>query len=418
MHHTNKAYQWVPSLYFVQGLPFALATIVATILYKELNINNATISLYISIFNLPWILKPLWTPYLEIIATKRKWLLVMQYMIAISILLLVLVLYSSYFLFYSFILFSSIAFFSATYDAASDGFYFLNLNATQQAYYVGIRTLFYQIARLFCSGILIMLIGTCQHYYTITTSWQLGLVSMALVLILFALYHAKILPHIESSQTKKQQAYSKTIHIFFDVFRTFFTLPHIKTFVVFLLLYNAAEAQLLRIVPLFLLDKTISGGLDFSITQTGFIYGLCGSFAVTIGAIIAGWFIGATTLKRSLILITFIATIANSSYFFLSYLHINNLWLASGIIIAGQFCFGLATSAYMVFLMKMCNSEKYKTTFYAIGTALMALGVMLFGIFSGFLQQTLTYNGFFLWIIALSSVILLYTIYVAKKIIP
>jgi MFS transporter, PAT family, beta-lactamase induction signal transducer AmpG len=240
---------------------------------------------------------------------------------------------------------------------------------------------------------------------------------------MFALYHSKILPKTETNSLAnlptKTQPYKNIFHAFFAVFKAFFTLPHIKTLIIFLLLYNAAEAQLMRIVPLFLLDKTTNSGLGLTTIQIGLIYGLCGGIAITIGAILAGWIIGKTALKQSLIPITCLASIANCGYILLPYL-INywphhNAYLATTVIIFGQFCFGLATSTYMVFIMKICEHEKYKTTFYAIGTALMSLGIMFFGAISGIMQQLLTYTGFFLWIIFLSSVIMLYTLYTAKK---
>lgn len=405
METKQKPYLWVPSLYFVQGLPYATVMLLSIILYKNLGINNTTIVFFTSMLYLPWILKPLWAPLLEIFSTKRNWIVTTQ---LIFILLPILLLIFLPIFGISLLCFFILAFTSATYDTASDGFYLLNLNPQQQAYFVGIRTVFWQAARVLCSGGIVTLVGLISLQYSKITAWRIGFAILATIFLIFAIYHRLILPHTETHKAPGSK------HSFGHIVKNFFTLPHVILATVFLLVYNGAEAQLMRIIPLFLLDKFSVGGLNINTMDVGIVYGFFGTIALLAGVFAASSYISRTSLKQNFAKITLITLILNCCYLFLSYLHPHNLFFITSIIVVAQFGAGMANGAYMIFIIKTFGISEYKTTYYAIATAIMALGIMLFGAISGWLQQLLGYNLFFVWIVLLSFIIYCFTLHTKK----
>ncbi len=406
MENKPKPYLWIPSLYFVQGLPYAAVMVLSIIMYKNLGISNTTIVFFTSLFYLPWILKPLWAPLLDIFATKRTWIINAQ--IVFIILCIAMIIFLPIFG-VSLICFFVLAFTSATYDTASDGFYLLNLNPQQQAYYVGIRTVFWQAAKVICTGGIITLVGLISIFYTKVTAWRIGFAILALIFLMFGIYHKITLPQTEKSQKQRSQ------NSFWHIIKNFFTLPNVMLATVFLLIYNAAEAQLMRITPLFLLDKFSIGGLNINTMEVGIIYGFFGTVALLFGVLAASSYISRTSLKQNFGKITFITLCLNCGYLLLSYWQPHNLFIITGIIIITQFGAGLANAAYMIFIIKIFGVSEYKTTYYAIATAIMALGIMMFGAISGWLQQLLGYNLFFAWIILLSFLVYCFTIYTTKR---
>jgi len=81
--HINP-WAWVPSLYFVEGLPYVAVMTIAVILYKKLGVSNTDIALYTGWLYLPWVIKPFWSPMVDLVCTKRWWIVAMQAMLAIA----------------------------------------------------------------------------------------------------------------------------------------------------------------------------------------------------------------------------------------------------------------------------------------------------------------------------------------------
>jgi MFS transporter, PAT family, beta-lactamase induction signal transducer AmpG len=411
-----KNYLWIPSLYFVQGLPYAIVTVLATIMYKAFGINNIENTFYVSLLVLPWVIKPLWSPLIEIFATQKAWVMWMQGLFVALVLLIAASLFSAYFVFFSVILLVLLAFCSATYDIASDGFYLSNLNPEKQAFYVGIRSLFYQLARMFCSGALVIFIGFVTAHYSKETAWCGGYFLIATVFAVFVIYHSTTLPQQKKLRSNSCQSYMDITAAFLRVFRCFIQLPHVMVLLIFLAIYNAGEVQLMRIIPLFCLDKIEQGGLGLSIEKFGFIYGFLGAALLMLGFLLSGLVVSRLTVRRSIIPITLVVCLTNFGYLILGNWQISNVWIISAIIIIAQFGFGLSNGVYMSFMLHRFGAEEYKAAFYAIGTGFMALGAMFFGAISGFMQQQLNYSGFFIWIFLLGLGILFYTIYTVKQI--
>lgn len=400
----------------MQGLPFAIVMLLSTIFYKKCGITNSKITFYISLLQLPWVLKPLWAPLVEVIGTKKKWITYVQLLLSLLTLLIVASLSSDNFFLLSLTTFFAMAFASATFDIASDGYYLQALSLESQAFYVGIRNLCYHFARIFAVGGIVMLVGMLGDYFGRNQSWQIGFLLLVVTFIVFAYYHLAMLPEQEQFKVCKKVALSDIIGTFFQIFKEFTKIPRVLTLVGFLLIYNAVEVQIIRISPLFFLDPIKAGGLGLSVMQVGFLIGILDSASVMIGAIIAGFVLAKLTVKRCLVPITILVFLTNFGYLILSYFKLNNLWLIASVVMVVHFGFGVMNSAYMTFLMRIFSAEKFRTSFYAIGTALMAMGMMFFGSFSGYLQHLFSYHGFFIWIVILGMGVLFDTIYTVKTV--
>lgn len=419
MKRLSEDSYWVPTLYFTQGLPFAVVSFLAAIVYKEFGVNNGLIALVTSLLGLPWMLKPFWSPLLEIIATKKTWIIRTQVSMAVLLFLLAISFsfFGNWFFSISIILFIGLAISSATFDIASDGYYLLNLDMQKQAFYVGVRTLFYQLARLFCAGGIVMLIGWVQRDLSRAVAWNVGFGLIAFVMGLFTIYHLIILRETEKPKNARFIDFFAIARVFSKVFNSFFALKGIILLIIFLLIYNAAESQLLKIVPLFLLDGVQNGGLGLNATAVGFIFGFLGTAAMMVGAMVSGWLMQKYSCARVLIPITLILSIVNCGYLIMDSFQIRELYLVALIVILAQLGFGLASGVYMAFLMNLFSKQKYFTSYYAFGTAIMAVGMTVFGICSGYLQLWLAYKYFFWWIAIFGGMIFIFTQIASKKII-
>ena len=163
----ENPWKWVPSLYFAEGLPYVIVMTLSVVMYKRMGMSNTDIALYTSWLNLPWVIKPLWSPFVDLVKTKRFWIITMQLLIGAGLAGVAFTIPSPHFFQTTLAVFWLIAFSSATHDIAADGFYMLGLSTHQQAFFVGIRSTFYRIATIVGQGLLIMLAG---HFERVTSS--------------------------------------------------------------------------------------------------------------------------------------------------------------------------------------------------------------------------------------------------------
>ncbi len=414
--HKKPIYQWLLSLYFIQGLPFGLVTTVSSILYKTLGVSNMDNIFFTSLLALPWAIKPILSPMLEILSTKKKIIITTQLLIGLMCLLLAFSVNLSYFFMTSLWLLFSIAVLSTIYDITSDGFYLINLSDKQRAYYVGIRSFCYQSAILMASGLAVMAAGFIFFYLDKKTTWELIFLFFSGLFLLLAIYHHYFLPEAENIKFEFKQHHIKSIFSQSLLILTKFTkLPHITLIALFLVFYNSTQGQLIKVVPLFLLDSLQQGGLQLSTSEVGFIYGGVGAAAIMLGALCSSFFIARYSIKSLLRLFTLLTVICNLGYILISADQAQNLWVISSVISLGKFSFGLSNSAYFVYLIKCVSDKEYSMTFYAIGTALMSLGAALSGIFSGYIEYRIGYTYFFIWILLLGLIIFFYTLFFVNR---
>lgn len=403
-----KPWTWIPSLYFAQGLPYVVVTTVAVIMFKRLGISNSDIALYTSGLNLPWVIKPLWSPLVDLLKTKRWWIVIMQIVIGAGLGGIALSIQGPDFLRYSLAFMWLLAFSSATHDIAADGFYMLALDATKQAYFVGIRNTFYRLAVIAGQGLLVMFAGVLEKHYAITQpeniaipeAWSATFYLLTLIFTLLFLYHHILLPRPTRDtlhQAGEKTTLSTVIREFGNVFADFFRKKHILSALAFILLYRFAESQLVKLASPFLLDPPATGGLGLSTTEVGFIYGTIGVIALTLGGIAGGILMAKKGLRPLLWWMTAAMNLPNIVYLYLAIARPSDLSLISSCIAIEQFGYGFGFTSLTYFMM-LFSAGRHQTAHYALCTGFMALGMMLPGMISGWIQELSGYQNFFLWI--------------------
>lgn len=393
----RAAWAWIPSLYFAQGIPYVVVMTLSTVLYKNLGISNTDIALYTSWLYLPWVIKPLWSPLVDLFRTKRFWIVTLQCTIGVAFALVALTLPGPRFFQLSLAVFWLMAFSSATHDIAADGFYLLALPPGQQAAFVGVRSTFYRLATLSAQGGLVFLAGRWQEATgSVVQAWSLVFGLLAIVFLAVGAYHFFALPKPASDRpTASGQSLGRE---FFDVFAQFLRKPGIPTILAFLLLYRLAESQALKLLSPFLLDSRAAGGLGLTTRQVGIVYGTVGIIALTIGGLLGGWVISLHGLKRWLWPMIIAMHVPIATFLLLAIYQPANLWIVATALATEQFGYGFGFTAYMLYMMLVADGP-HKTAHYAICTGFMALGMMLPGMAAGWIEDHIGYVKFFLWVL-------------------
>jgi MFS transporter, PAT family, beta-lactamase induction signal transducer AmpG len=396
-------WSWVPTLYFTEGLPYIIIMTVSVIMYKKLGISNEDIALYTSWLYLPWVVKPLWSPFIDIFRTKRKWVITMQFIIAAGLAVVALVIPLPNFFFITIIVFGLLAFCSATHDIAIDGFYMLALSEDKQAFFVGIRNTFYRIAMITGQGLLIIFAGHLENILPKNSSghvplaWTIPFLTASVLFFLFFIYHKFILPKPADDKPAKS-VQSKTIfEEFIKSFKKFFEKDKILIILGFLLFYRLGESQLVKLSPVFMLDSRTAGGLGLSTSDVGFIYGTIGIIALIIGGILGGILIARFGLKKMLWVMVAAINVPDLVYVYMSFTQPENISIVYLCVAVEQFGYGLGFTAYTMYMIYIAAGE-FKTSHFALATGFMALGMMIPSMFSGMIQSTIGYKYFFIWV--------------------
>ncbi len=389
---------WVPSLYYAEGIPYVIVMAVSVIMYKRLGISNTDIALYTSWLYLPWVIKPLWSPVVDIFKKKRNWIIVMQLIVGAGLAGVALTIPVSNFFQYSLAFLWLVAFSSATHDIAADGFYMLGLSQHDQAWFVGIRSTFYRLSMITGQGVLVILAGFLETSTgDIPLAWSITFFIIAGLFILFFVYHKFILPYPSTDVSARKDESSSVLNEFFKTFAAFFKKKNIGIILGFILLYRFAESQLIKLASPFLLDPQDVGGIGLTTTEIGLVYGTIGIICLTLGGIVGGIVIAKHGLKFWLWPMIIAINLPDLVYVFLSYTQTTDLWLISLMVGIEQLGYGFGFTAYMLYLIYISEGE-YKTSHYAIATGFMALGMMIPGMWSGWLQELIGYQHFFIWI--------------------
>ena len=387
-------WRWVPTLYFAQGIPYVVVMTLSVVMYKNLEVSNTDIALYTSWLYLPWVIKPLWSPLVDMLRSKRWWIVVLQAAIGASLALAALAIPMPHFFQLTLAVFWLMAFSSATHDIAADGFYMLALPERTQAAFVGVRSTFYRLAMIAGQGALVVLAGTLRDASgSFTQAWSVVFFVLAAMFVAAALLHHVVLPRPAVDHAAPRSA--EFVQEFFAVFAAFFRKKDIAVILTFLLLYRFAEAQLLKLVAPFLLDARTVGGLGLTTQQLGIAYGTVGVLALTVGGILGGLYISRVGLKRALWPLLFAMHVPNGAYVALAVWLPQSLWWTSAAIAVEQFGYGFGFTAYMVYMLMIASQDAaHRTAHYAICTGFMALGMMLPGMAAGWLQTQLGYTNF------------------------
>ncbi len=388
---------WVPSLYFAQGIPYVMVMTLSVVMYKRLGISNSAIAFYTSWLYLPWVIKPIWSPLVDITWTKRFWVVTTQFLVSAGLGFVAVSLLSRSFLFASLLLFGLIAFASATHDIAADGFYMLSLSPHEQAWWVGMRSTFYRAAMLFGSGLLVVFAGMLEDKLgKIPVAWSLTLGLSALLFLGFSCWHTFVLPRPETDYAATSG--QSLGHGFLFTLKSFFEKPGIGLALAFMLLYRFDEAQLVKVISPFLLDSRGAGGLGLTTSQVGLAYGTVGVAALTGGGLLGGFTAAKYGLKTMLPYMVCSMYLPKLAFIFLSLLQPAHFLVCCGAIALEQLGYGFGFTAFMLYLLYFSKGP-HPTAHYAMCTGFMALGMMIPGLWSGWLAEHLGYRRFFIWVL-------------------
>ncbi len=391
----NTGWKWIPSLYFTEGLPYIMVMSVSLVMYKNLKLSNSEITLYTGLLYLPWVIKPFWSPFIDIIKTKRWWIITCQIMIGGGMFGIAFSLQTDFYISISLAFMWIIAFSSATHDVAADGFYMHALKEQEQSFFVGIRSMFYRLAIWFGNGIVVMVAGFIYKYTNFKQAWSICFIALAGIFILMSYLHKKTLPIPLTEMNSK--SLKKIFSELGKAFYTFFTKKNIAVIILFIFFYRFGEAQLSKLAQPFMLDTMEKGGLGLTTEMVGFIYGTIGVIALITGGILGGIVISKQGLKFWIWPMALAMKLPDIVYVLMSIYKPDNLYLITTSVAIEQLGYGFGFTAFMMYLIMIADS-KYKTTHYAFATGIMALGMMLPGMVSGWIQEQYGYTNFFVWV--------------------
>ncbi len=391
---------WVPSVYFTQGLPYALVISVSPVLYKRLGLDNTQIAFYTGWLYLPWIIKPLWSPVVELMRSKRWWIVTMQMLMGCGFAAIGLTIPTDGCLPWSLTFFWLLAFSSATHDIAVDGMYMLGLPERSQAFFVGIRSTFYRLAMLAGQGGVVIAAGRLENTLGgVKPAWMLAFLGTSALLFLLSLYHFRTLPR--PNEDHPPGIPGGLGMEFRNTFKQFFTQKNIGWILAFILTYRLGESQLVKIAPLFLLDPPAEGGLGLQTSHYGLVYGVVGLIALLGGGILGGMATSRNGLKSWIWVMLVCMNLPNLAYVYLSWLQPESIWIITACVALEQLGYGFGFTGLILLLIHVSKGP-YQTAHYAIGTGLWSLGMMLPGMISGWIQSWLGYPVFFFWVMLAS----------------
>ena len=406
--NTRNPISWVPSVYFAMGLPFVVLNMVSVLMFKGLGISDAQIALWTSLIMLPWTLKFLWSPFLEIFKTKKFFVVLTQIVTGVGFGLVALSLQLPSFFAVCIALLAIIAFSGATHDIATDGVYMSELNKQEQAKYIGWQGAFYNIAKIVASGGLVWLAGwlltkfsegggaEVQQEATVK-AWMTVMFILGAVMLLLGFYHARILPSGGKQEEVQKYTASETLKRLLEVIGDFFKKKHIWYYIAFIIIYRLAEGFVMKIVPLFLKAGREVGGLGLNEQEIGLYYGTYGAAAFVVGSLLAGYYISHKGLSKTLFSLCCIFNLPFVAYTLLAIYQPESGLLIGGAIVLEYFGYGFGFVGLMLFMMQQVAPGKHQMAHYAFASGIMNLGVMLPGSISGFVSDWLGYESFFIF---------------------
>ena len=400
---------WVPSVYFAMGLPFVVLNIVSVLMFKGMGIRDGQITFWTSLIMMPWTLKFLWSPFLEMYKTKKFFVVLTQLVTGLGFLLVGLVLHLPWFFSLCIFLMAIIAFSGATHDIATDGVYMAELSKEEQASWIGWQGAFYNIAKIMASGGLVWVAGRLIKHFggvegatkevmhsAATNAWMIVMIAIGALMILLGLYHIKQLPSGKGTAVKTESA-KETFDRLVEVLKNFFTKKHIVYYIFFIILYRFGEGFVMKIVPLFLKAARSAGGLGLNEEQIGLYYGTFGAAAFVLGSVLAGYYISHFGLKRTLFSLCCIFNLPFVAYTFLSQVQPESGLLIGSMITLEYFGYGFGFAGLTLFMMQQIAPGKHQMAHYAFASGIMNLGVMLPGMVSGLISDAIGYKWFFVF---------------------
>ena len=390
---------WIPSTWFAMGLPFVALSTASAIMYKNFGISDTSIAFWTSLIMLPWTLKPLWGPFLEMFKTKKYFVYITQIITGSIFGLIAISLHLDHFFSISITLMAIIAISASTHDTAADGIYLNELDPAQQAKYVGWQGAFYNVAKIVSGGLLVYLAGELEKRYGLINAWVTVMSFYCIIMVSLGIYNTKMLP--EGGASKQVGTLQEGFDVLKDVIITFFQKKNIWYGLAFIVFYRFAEGQAIKITPLFFKATRAEGGLGLSTSEIGLLYGVFGAAAFVLGSIVAGNFVsksGGLTRKSLLILCCFF-NLPFAAYAYLAIALPTNLYVIGSAVAIEYFGYGFGFVGLILYIMQQMAPGKYKMAHYAFGSGLTNLGFMLPSMISGFVSDKIGYQYFFIWVL-------------------
>ena len=388
---------WIPTVYFAMGLPFVAIAQASSLMYKNLGVSDTQIAFWTSLIMLPWTLKPLWSPVLEMFKTKKHFVVATELFIATMFVLVAFSLPLQNYFRYSIALLALIAVGGATHDIAADGVYLSALSEKLQARYVGWQGAAYNIAKIVSGGAFVYLAGELEKSIGIIDAWKMVMIAYGAVMLVLGVYHVKMLP--KGSASNEVQSFRDGFDIFRKIFVSFFRKKYIIAQIALIILYRFAEGFAIKIAPLFFKAASSEGGLGMTTSQIGLIYGVFGAAAFVVGSLAGGYYIAAKGLKNSLFTLACFFNIPFAVYAVLAITQPENLAIISVAVIFEYFGYGFGFVGLILFMMQQIAPGKYQTAHYAFATGIMNLGFMIPSMLSGYFSDMLGYRLFFIWVL-------------------
>lgn len=413
----KSPWAFVPPLYFVQGLPYALVETATTTFFAAMQVPVASIGHWSSTVILPWSLKPLWSPVVDMVSTKRSWTVLMQMLVAAGLAFLAFAMTQSHVVLWCVAASATIALGSATHDVACDGWYLLALDDKDQARFVGVRSTAYRLARIFVTGGIVYLAGAFQDAREgpgesadasvlalglgASQAWALAFSCAAIVYACFVAWCAYALPRPAADTPARERPETVSKAPFLQALSSYFAKPKIGAIIAFIVLYRFGESMLTRMASTFLKKPVVEGGLAFSEKDIGLLSGTIGVIALIVGGLLGGFVIARFGIKRSIWPMVIAMHAPNVLYAWAAFEHPGKL--AVGAVIAiEQLGYGFGFAAYMVLLMVFSRGGRFATTHYAISTGFMAISAQLAGFVSGDIVEAAGFGWFFVIVVLCS----------------
>lgn len=403
----------MPSIYLMEGIPYFLVNSISVTLFTQLGMPVGEMALFTTLITLPWILKPIWSPVVDNVRTKRWWILTMQVLMVLTVAAIALLAPKGYTT-AALVCFTLTAFLSATHDIAADGYYMLALNQTAQAGFVGVRSTFYKIANIFMQAVLLKLVAYTQERTDIAEGWTIVLLALSGLMALLTAYHLLTLPRVEicpQTEDSRHEDVAKMYRRCTDVFRTFFLKPGLALAIAFMLIYRLPEALLLKLYIPFFLDTTENGGLGLTLSTIGDLNAI-NLIMTIVGGLLGGVIAARWGLKRTMLFFALALTLPCAVYVYLAATQTQSFPVIAACIGFEQLGYGLGYTACMLYMIHVAEGE-YATAHFSICTAFMFLGLFLPGLIAGYIQQETGYLGFFLLVMLLCipSIAVAYLVY-------
>lgn len=389
---------WIPTVYFAMGLPFVVLNMVTVLMFKGLGISDARIAFWTSLIMLPWTIKPLWSPFLEMFKTKKYFVVLTQITSGVMFGLVAFSLRLPDFFCYSIALLAVIAFSGATHDVATDGVYMTELSQEDQAKYIGWQGAFYNLAKIIATGGLVYLAGFLIGRVGQLNAWMIIMGSCGAIMLLLGLYHTQMLPS-GGAAIGRVKNFKDSMRELWQVILSFFGKKYIGWYILFIILYRFAEGYVMKIVPLFLKATVEEGGLGLTEQQIGLYYGTFGAAAFVLGSFLAGYFIARRGLRKTLFTLCCIFNFPFLVYPLLAVYQPSDVWMIGSAIVFEYFGYGFGFVGLTLFMMQQIAPGKHQMAHYAFASGIMNLGVMIPGMMSGFLSDWLGYRDFFIYVL-------------------